>query len=164
MVTFYPIDFWGADPLEFPNFYCKYAPIDVVRSQENRLVNRLLNCAPIRGGRKYVTVDVKVQHLDIGETTCKPGWHCDTPTDPRAVHSLFIIGDNRTEFNGPVAVQTLPYDCFAQYGNDDEHRGPEVLVSETRFLLRVTESDVVRGQINFRDEYPYRFPVDPNTQ
>lgn len=150
-IKFTPVE--GALHDELPDFYCKYAPLHAVQMQGNLLVNYLLDVAPIEGDRKYITVDVKVQHLFEGDTTCLEGWHCDTISDPDALHHLFVIGKNRTEFKSVI----FPDKMFASYGSEVEHRGPIVTVDETRFLLRVTESNVVSGHPVFRPYYPYRY-------
>ncbi len=145
--------------LPFPDFYCKYAALSHVKRRNNDLVNTLLDCTPTRGGRRYTSVDVKVQHLKLNETTCLPGWHCDTISDPDAIHHLYVIGENRTEFKTEDGIVAIPDGCFVTYGFDQPHRGPETTVAETRFLFRVTESNVVRGGSNFKSKYPFNFRV-----
>jgi hypothetical protein len=114
---------------------------------------------PLQSGRRFISVDVKVQHLELNETTCISGWHCDTIADPDAMHHLFIIGDNRTEFNIDGKVVPIPHDHFVSFGSDVEHRGPETTITETRLLFRVTESNIVRGNSKFHEQYPHRFPI-----
>lgn len=143
----------------FPNFYCKYASVHRVYDKGNDLVCELIDNTPLIGGRKWVTVDVKVQHLELNETTCIAGWHCDTITDPDAMHHLFIIGENRTEFKLGDNVERIPHNHFVSYGSDVEHRGPKTTNKEIRLLCRVTESNIVRGNSIFKNQYPHRFPI-----
>ena len=147
----------------FPEFYCKYAPLHAVKEQGCALVNTIVEHAPVAGDREFTSVDVKVQPLSIGETTCLPGWHKDSVSDPDALHHLFIIGDNRTWFKMCDGEVELPHGHYATYGSDVDHRGPEVEIVEVRLLVRVTESNVIRPNTVFRKTYPYRY-IDGNVE
>ena len=103
----------------------------------------IIETAPIQGDRKYISVDYKVQKLRTGTYTCIPGWHSDTRNDPDALHHLYVIGHNRTEFLVDGEPQMINEAAWHTYGHD-LHRGPRVRVDEVRTLIRITESNIVR--------------------
>ena len=141
---------------EHPSFHARYARQEVVMDVGNPLVNHVLANFPT-GPR--VLVDVKVQELGMNHTTCQPGWHVDSEQDPEAVHHLFVLGENRTEFLINGEVVRLPEGHFASYGYDAQHRGPEVIIPETRVLIRSTESVRIMGNSMLDDHYPYTYPI-----
>ena len=141
---------------EHPDFNARYGIERKVRKEDSRMVNHVLDCFP-EGYRRLV--DIKVQPLELEHTTCQPGWHCDTTMDPDAVHHLFVLGENRTEFLIDGEAVRIPEGHFASYGSTVQHRGPVVTVPETRVLIRTTESAMVAGNSIFEDEYKFRYPI-----
>ena len=129
------------------NLTCKYASEQAVLRAASPTLRDILESAPVASGAGR-TVDVKVQELSPGQYTCIPGWHSDTKGDPNAIHHLYVVGENRTEFLEPDgSVNVIPNATWKTYGSD-LHRGPRVKIGETRLLIRVTESDMVKGNAN----------------
>ena len=141
---------------ELPSFSTKLAREHAVRAQGNELVNYILDCFP--SGERRV-VDVKVQHLELHHTTCQAGWHKDVEFDSEAEHHLFVLGINRTEFLIDDEVVRMPEGHFASYGSSAKHRGPEVIESETRLLIRATKSVMIAGNSQIEDKYKYVYPI-----
>ena len=123
------------------NFTCKYARLATVLRHASKSLIELIDSCPIVGDRKYITVDVKKQDLKIGQYTCIPGYHRDSIADPSPLHHIIVFGHNRTEFK---EYGKIPEGKWFTYGLD-YHRGPKVVVDETRILVRVTESNVIKG-------------------
>lgn len=156
-VTFTPIpDYEFFKEWEFPDFHIKYGKMSIVKERGNDLVNHVLSCFPF--GKRQL-VDIKVQDLKLNHTTCQEGWHLDTKIDPDAIHHLFVLGINRTEFLIDGEVVQLPEGHFATYGNTAQHRGPVVQIPEKRLLIRTTESVKVMANGNFKEKYGYEYPI-----
>ena len=147
--------------LEYPDFNVRYGRIDIVRKRGNALVNHILDGFPNKGRRQLI--DVKVQHLKLDHTTCMNGWHVDTKPDPDAVHHIFVLGENRTEFLIDGEAVQIPEGHYVTYGNTDKHRGPLVTVPEIRLLIRAVESVMIPAGSKFEDTYGYEYPIGGKT-
>ena len=123
------------------NLTCKYARLASVLRYASPELADLIRSAPITNSKNYITVDVKLQDLKVGQYTCIPGWHSDSIADKDPIHHIYVIGENTTEFKG---IGKIPQNSWYTYGLD-LHRGPRVVVDETRILVRLTESDIIKG-------------------
>ena len=119
---------------------------------------------------RYISIDIKIKDHLVEETTCIPGWHCDVTCDPlRAelseVHHILTCELAPTEFiSTPLKLQyttslkeqqslidqqsykifTLEPWTWYTYGRLNFHRGAIVKTSGRRFLVRVTQSDIIK--------------------
>ncbi len=161
MVTFTKAEF--DDELNvglWPRWCAKYCDVTKVIKLGNPIVNQIIKHAPYAGGRKRVLVDVRTQHLELDHYSTSPGWHCDTPDDPKSLHHLYIIGENRTEFKDGGYI---PKGHYATYDGKDKHQGVEVTVQEFRLFVRIVELDTYASEGKVKDLktfYPNKFPID----
>lgn len=154
------VDLW-------PKWTTKYYNINKVFEMENELVNAIIQSAPLSRTRKLILVDIRNQYLKVGFNTSgetSPGrWHVDTPSDPDALHHVYVIGENRTEFKIGSTVKTLPKNYYASYGFDAIHRGVEVHTEEFRLFVRIEEvnnANLERDRsTGFKDYFPVAYPV-----
>ncbi len=167
-VIFTPASFEDeTDTALWPKWTTKYYSVDKVIKLGNNIVNTIINNAPITGKRKLLLVDVRHQYLTPGFCTSgevsKERWHYDTLSDNDALHHIYIIGKNRTEFKIDDEIVSLPPNHYATYGNDVLHRGIEVHTEEFRLLLRIEEVNEERWErddsTGIRDFFPNIFPI-----
>lgn len=147
----------------WPTWTAKYCDIFKVIDLKNQFVNQIIRHAPIVGDRKQVLIDVRTQFLEPGFYTTTPGWHLDTPNDPRSLHHLYIVGQHRTEFMSSGEIKTIPVGHYCTYDGNALHRGVEVEVAEFRLFVRIQEVDEFESEGKFKTLshfYPTKFPVD----
>lgn len=130
-----------ADTRPIALFTVKHGAWGPVLAESHASMQSTLLNAPVRGHTRFLTVDIKSQRLAVGETTCIPGWHADTAHDPDALHHLIVWGVNRTEFKGRGMIDEGVWETYSH----DLHRGPVVTTEETRLLVRITESNTIKG-------------------
>jgi len=127
------------------NLTCKYAIWDSVMKRASDSLKTLLESSPRFRPLQKKLIDVKIQNLKVGDYTCNPGWHRDSISDPEAYHHLYVLGYNRTEFKDAFGlVFKIPEAYWYSY-TDQLHRGPKCEISETRLLVRITETSVIKG-------------------
>lgn len=125
------------------------------------------NC-PIVGQHKNIVVDIKIHHLQTGDCPTNKIWHIDSvahPLDPRKeeLNHLIVFGqcltlflkedrqidipeqrfNNFNRFIEPHNVDHIQSNRFITYGRVP-HCGAVCSVPETRLLIRVSETDIVR--------------------
>lgn len=151
----------------------KYGEINFVRARCGQYTKKLLDLTPIRGNHKYVTVDVKVHYLKRGQTPAIPGWHIDcvkhyTSDTKDDIHHLFVTGKHcLTRFlANPIELDiysdyklSIPLNAefieapscrFVTFTRNHLHDCQVAKADEIRYMLRITESDVVKGNNSIR--------------
>lgn len=155
------------DDLIIPSI--KYGSWNFAYNNTSKYVRSILDKIPIQNNHKSVLVDIKVHTLEIGERPTLPNWHIDcvtNPFDPRPeeVHHIFVAGKCLTEFlEEDIEIDISPIDRIANFNKYCEgqkittipnrkivtygrfpHRGAICNIPETRLLIRVTESDILK--------------------
>lgn len=158
--------------------YFKYANLHFVETRCGPYTKELLRLVPIRGKHKFVLVDVKVHHLKKGDYPAIPGWHIDcvkhynndTKDD---VHHLFVTGqycltrflknpieldiasDYRISVPREAEFIEAPSCQFVTFTRNHLHDCQMAKEDETRYLIRITETDIIKPNNQIRKELYY---------
>ena len=164
---------------------CKYADLKCAIKASSGKVARLLESIPIGGMHKHSLVDIKIAQMTAGQWPCVPGWHTDCTlnvnhhTKPD-VHRIIVSGAGcRTRFiDEPISIEARedPYDYIQEqidklmpktidleentvyrYERDGLHTCMPAMKDGPRILIRVTETDLVRPNNNFKPNNLFRF-------
>lgn len=152
----------------YPIWTCAYHDFREVVAKNNSVVNLILRHMPFVGGRQFIGIDVRLQYLRPTDWTSAfdisdgDGWHKDTERDPDAIHHIYVIGKNRTEFLIQDQVVELPLGCYATYDSQALHRGVQAKEEEYRLFIRGCETnDPTVMRVSMRDAYPERYIDTP---
>ncbi len=163
-VTFTPAPFEDNMNVDlWPRWHAKYCDIFKVIKMDNPVVNQIIKHAPYASNRRKILIDVRTQYLNTGFYTTGPGWHVDSPDDPDALHHVYILGENRTEFKlDDITVKTIPKGHYATYGPTDKHRGIPVHTEEFRLFIRIQEvnNETLERPTGLKSYYPALYPID----
>lgn len=151
----------------WPVWHARYSIIDNAIKMGNPVLNQIIKHAPYVGGRKKVLIDVRFQYMEPGHQSSFVGWHVDTPNDPDAIHHIYVLGETRTQFEGPDGhIKTLPQNCYATYSSSDWHRGRVIEVEEFRLFVRIQETNQVSLELprSIHTYYPTRYLPDGSVE
>lgn len=151
--------------------YCRVKSAQKILSGPARMVLEDILEVIGKPQRKYFLVDLKSQFLEEGTYPCIPGWHVDCVQNllhnsRPDIHHLVVFGDGSlTEFleeDAEIFVDAEEKVCYDEllagkavkavepsmlytYGRSTPHRAGRVKKDGWRVLIRVTQTDVVRG-------------------
>lgn len=137
-------------------------------------LKEVLNLCPLKNTRKRILVKTRTETIRAGRCSCLPGWHLDAPLNPvhkrgYNIYHMFIIGPTTAFLNEARVIYNYNYDqrlskfsieddaeeynlvegCWNTYGEHDWHRGIVVKDTTPRLLIRVTETNYIKENINY---------------
>ena len=128
----------------WPRWSADHCDVTKVVDMNNVTVNTIIEHAPLAGGKEHILIDARTQHLELGFHTIGAGWHIDAPgsgdVDQHAIHHVYIIGENRTEFKmDDGSTMVIPKNHYVTYEANVQHQGVEVHTEEFRLFVRIQE-------------------------
>lgn len=116
----------------------------------DELVQKLIEEHNLKNIRKRIIIDLKIRNYEKDEYTCYvKDWHHDGSLNnvPREnIYYIFCIGAPTEFIDCQEKVHNINQAEWYKYGENELHRGPQILKNCHRIWIRVTLSDYIKTQ------------------